>query len=462
MEIVNNSTSNKEKVIQRIVEIEEIDLSTATVAQIQALISVLLDGFPTLAINIPPGKYIHRTRKWTKPDNIRQVTYPPPDRATLGRANAEGSSRFYGSIGRSVPFFELNPQIHDTIILSVWRTKDNMLLNSVGFTKESTALLNSKRDLEKIYTLPEHIENMNESQVLVNNFLAKWFVKQISQEESHYYKITCAIANILMGGDVISGLIYPTVKMFGNADNLVLDTKFVEKSLELVSIEYFEITENNGVNFKTELLDTSIKWDEIGKIDWSGKELGWIYPVFSKVKMEGEGGEWVNMDQDGHRIDPVPTNSIWRNPTPIALKYKNCYPLSFKGSSDIPMKDPKTEFLSKFSVIYDVEKKEKFLAFYLPKCNYPFDTAKALGNAYNHFMNIGRENIKEITSINKESGKDLSINLFPDGKFMHFFSEEYIDVVELGRQLISGYRLQVDMPSLPPPQINYIYKPNNK
>jgi hypothetical protein len=459
---MDNGTSNKERVIQRITEIEEIDLSTTSIAQIQDIVSVLLDGFPTIAINIPPGKYIHRTRKWTKPDNIRQVTYPPADRATLGRANAPGNPRFYGSIGRSVPFFEINPQIHDTIILSTWRTKDQMLLNSVGYTKESSVLLNSKRDLEKMYTSLDNIEKMDESQELINSFLAKWFVKQIAQEESGFYKVTTAIANILMAGDVFAGLIYPTVKMFGNADNIVLDTKFVDKSLELVSIEYLEVTENAGVNFKTELLDTTVKWDEMGNIEWSGRELGWSYPVFSRIEMKGENGEWVNLDRDGRRIDPVPTNPIWRNPTPIGQKYKNCYPLAFKVSADFPLKDPKTEFSIKFSIIYDVEKKEKFIAFYLPKCNFPFDTAKVLGNAYNHFMNIGAENIKEITSLNKESGEELSVDLFGDGKFMHFFSEEYIDVAELGRQLISGYRLQVDMPRPPTLEINYIYKPNNK
>jgi hypothetical protein len=457
-----NSIPNKEKVIQTIAEIEGIDLSTATVAQIQSLLSVLLDGFSTIAINIPARKYIHRTRKWTKPDNIRQVTYPTADRATLGRANDQGTPRFYGSIGRNVPFFELNPQIGDTMILSSWRTTNDMLLNRVGFTKESSLLLNSKRDLEKIYTSSEYLGKMDESQVLINNFLAKWFVKQITQEESHFYKITSAIANILLAGDVYAGLIYPTVKMFGNADNLVLDTKFVNKSLELVSIEYLEVTENAGVNFKTELLDTSVQWDEMGNIEWSGRELGWNYPVFSTVEMKGENSEWVNLDRDGHRIDPVPTNLIWRNPPPIGLKYKNCYPQAFKASSDFALKDPETEFNIKFSIIYDVEKKEKFLAFYIPKCRYPIDTAKALGKAYNHFMDIGSENIKEITSTNKNNGEDMSVNLFADGKFMHFFSEEYIDAAELGRQLISGYRLQVEMPRPPLLQINYIYKPCDK
>jgi len=237
---------NKEKVLQLISEIEAIDLRTATVDQIQDLIRVLITGFPTSAIKIFPGQYIHRTRVCEKPVNICQVTYPPPNAAPMGRANEQGKPRFYGSIGRGVPFFELNPQVGDKIALTTWKNTEDMLLNRVAFTKENSVSLESKRELENIYTSSDFLEKLSESQLLVNSFLAKWLVKKISQDETNYYKVTAAMSNILMAGEVFAGLVYPTVKMFGNADNLVLAPTFVDKSLQLVSIEYHCCPDKSG------------------------------------------------------------------------------------------------------------------------------------------------------------------------------------------------------------------------
>lgn len=453
---------NKEKVPQLIAEIEALDLRTATVEGIQALLNTLLDGFPTSAMNIPPGKYIHRTSICQKPANIRRLSYPPAEVAILGRANERGKPRFYGSIGRSVPFFELNPQIGDTIALSTWRTTGDMLLNRVGFTKESSVYLGSKRELDKLYAPAAFLEELSEAERMVNDFLAKWFVRKISPEEAESYKLTAAIANILMGGGVFAGLVYPTVKMFGNADNLVLDPKFVDCSLELVTIEYLEITENAGINFKTELLDTAVTWDEAGNIEWTGRELGWRYQEMSKIYMKAEGGEWVNQDPEGKRIDPVPTNPIWRNPSPIGLEYKNCYPLAFKASGDAPLNGPDGEFNIKFSVIFDVEKKEKFLAFYIPRCGYPLQAAIALGNAYGHLMNMPTKDLKKFTRENADGSEQLHIDQLPDGRMMHFFSEEYIDAAELGKQIPAGYRLILNSQEGPPLKINYLYKPSKK
>ncbi|HVW60924.1 MAG TPA: hypothetical protein VHC48_12835, partial [Puia sp.] len=384
--------------------------------------------------------------------------------ATLGRANEQGVARFYGSIGRSVPFFELNPKVGDKIILSTWKTTGDMLLNSVGFTEGSATILNSKRELGKLYTLLEHeyAKESNETQIAIREFLAKWFVKKIDPADSHLYKLTAAIANILLSGEKFDGLIYPTVKMFGNADNVVLDRRFVDKSLQLVSVEYLEVIENEGVQFKTEIIDTSIKWEECGNIEWSGRELGWNYPTLSHITMKGENGEWVNLDEADRRIDPIPTNIIWKNPSPLGLKFKNCYPEAFKASADFSMKGPDGGFMIKFAVVYDFKTREKFLVFYIPKCSYPFETAKTLGNAYNHFMGLGDENVKEIIVENKDTPKPVSSKLFSDSKFMRFFVEDYIDCKKLGTQIIAGYRFEAETSPPSTPQIKYLYKPNDK
>jgi len=227
-------------------------------------------------------------------------------------------------------------------------------------------------------------------------------------------------------------------------------------------IEYLEITESAGVNFKTELLDTAVKWDEKGNIEWSGRELGWNYPGISKVHMKAENNEWVNLDEGGQRIDPVPTNTIWRNLSTTALKYKNCYPSAVKVSGDSALQGSRGEFTIKFSIVFDLEKREKFIAFYIPRDCYSFYAAKALGNAYNNIIETNTKDLKQLTSTNADGSDEIRIDEFPDGRRIHFFSEEYIDIDLLGKQIAAGYRLTVECQDGPPPQINYIYRPSSK
>jgi len=450
---------DKASIIKLIAEIEKLDVHAATVDQIERLISALMDGFSIHAFQIPKPQYIYRTRICEKPDNISQVTYPPAKYTTLGRANDLRKPRFYASIGRSVPFFELNPKVGDKIVLSVWKTKTDMWLNPVGFTKEGATLLNSKRQLDKIYSPAEHGEKLTETDILVNDFLTRWFVKVIPKEKSDYYKVTAAMANILLAGDAFAGLVYPTVKMFGNADNVVLDPAFVDRSLQLVSIEYFQITGNEGITFNTELLDTAVKWDTDGAIEWTGKQLAWKYPDMSKIKLKAENSDWINLDEGGNRIDPVPTNTIWKNPSQMGANYKNCYPMAFKASTEIQALGPKGGIDIKYSVIFDKEKGERFIALYIPRSGYAFYIAKGFVTEYNRFIEMATKDIERFTLTNAEGSESVEIKLLPDAKRAHIFSEEYIDGVELANQVAPGYQLVIDSQDPPPLTINYFFEP---
>ena len=149
------------------------------------------------------------------------------------------------------------------------------------------------------------------------------------------YKLTIPIARQLMSGDNFNGIFYPTVKMYGNADNVALKTDFVKRSLKLVSVEFAIISGRTSGNFNIEIQDSSTEWNSEGDINWSGRLLGWNYKGPSNVKMTAEGGEWHNIDEADRRIDPVPTTLIDINPSPLLIKFKNAYPTTLKHNGVI-------------------------------------------------------------------------------------------------------------------------------
>lgn len=77
-------------------------------------------------------------------------------------------------------------------------------------------------------------------------------------------------------------------------------------------------------------------------------------------------------------------------------------------------------------------------------------------------MEMPTKDLKKFTRENADGSEQLHIDQLPDGKMMHFFTEEYLDEVELGKQIVAGYRLFVDSQEGPPLKINYLYKPSKK
>ena len=189
--------------------------------------------------------------------------------------------------------------------ISVWKTTDKLLLNHVGFTSECTTLLNSNRRLDDIYDFVKVTNNFGGLNNLVQSYLASKFTESIPNGEEFRYKLTIAIGRKLMMGNLLNGVLYPTIAMSGNADNVAIKANFVETSMSFVSVQFVEITQRNGRKFKFDTIDSSTKLDREGKILWSGRNLRWVLKnQGEEFVMKAEGGDWVAYDTDGNRVDP--------------------------------------------------------------------------------------------------------------------------------------------------------------
>lgn len=297
---------NADDIEHAILKIESADFKKLTIEDFEQYLIPLFKGYMVTAPRFEEGIYLYRGIVCEKPKNKKDVIYPSPENIKrYGRANNIGESFFYAATARAVPFFELNVNKGDYIALSKWMTTDKLLVNHIGFSKECKEYLKSNRSLDEIYDFVKSTMSHSDLNSLVHNYLAYKFSKMINLGEEDYYKLTIAISRKLFKDDIFSGLLYPTIAMTGNADNMVLKKAFVDVSLEFKSVEYIEIKEAKDREYKTQILDSATKINEKGDFIWSGKGLQWqLKEQGQELILKSEGGEWIAYDRYGNRIDP--------------------------------------------------------------------------------------------------------------------------------------------------------------
>ena len=101
---------------------------------------------------------------------------------------------------------------------------------------------------------------------------------------------------------------YPTIQMFGNADNLLLKPEYVDSCLEFVNVEFIKIKSNNEKGFEVDRVDSATAQTlHNDKLNWSGRALQWELNqsgMVAEFEYKAD-GKWECRDMDGHRIDPI-------------------------------------------------------------------------------------------------------------------------------------------------------------
>ena len=101
------------------------------------------------------------------------------------------------------------------------------------------------------------------------------------------------------------GLIYPSIGMWGNMDNLVLYPEIVEQFLKFISVEYIRIDEIKDQQFQITRMDFANSLSSRGEIEWKGRLPQWELKSQGDVlNLVVENGRWVARLQDGTLVDP--------------------------------------------------------------------------------------------------------------------------------------------------------------
>lgn len=297
---------SKEQILARISEIENLDLRNTSIDEINELLSLLFTGYKITTPLFEPGIELFRGIKYTeKPTNISYLTYPPKKFAKINRASRENESVFYAATTRDIPFFELNVRPGDFLVISKWITTKKIFLNNVGYTEENFANLDSNRE-NQTWNNNQNEKGIEEENTIIQNFLAKTFSQIITNSNTDLYKLTIAIAEKHFFSDMFHGLLYPTIPMKANADNLAIKPGYIDDGgLEFLQVEFIEVTKQYDFKYDINILDWANSISSNGTIEWKGRLPQWtINETNRELKIVEENGKWIAKDSNGNIVNP--------------------------------------------------------------------------------------------------------------------------------------------------------------
>lgn len=286
----------------------ETELATIEIDEIVARLGPMRQGFVIECPIFNPGSFLYRGRKLPfgpkEKMRLADLSHPMPEIARPGRVNRAGKPMFYCSASKEVIFFELpNLSVGDELILSFWKTRSKMLLNNIGYTQHLFEKLGAKRQCpdwaanSKSNSPSQKSENFaltdvqfdeqsirkvlsHDKNSAVRQALGSAFLKSVGPENPEDYKLTTAIAEMHLGEIVnsdlkFSGLLYPTVQMQANGDNIALFPEFVDQCLDFKKALHARVDCRDGHILSVSYLDAAIECTSDGTLKWLGRLPNW-------------------------------------------------------------------------------------------------------------------------------------------------------------------------------------------
>jgi hypothetical protein len=324
---------------QKIFEDVLADLSSLDIDEIKVRLQPALIGYSIVCPVFDPGAFLYRARQITptfnKTTGIQKhdLVYPPPNVARLGRLNREGQSIFYSSMHKQSVFFEVpNLKAGDEIIVSFWKTTERMVVNNIGYTEFAFSQLGAKRSVpswgpaqpslatETNISLSmrpkEQVDQLLETDVSagIKEAFGSYFMRSVGPTETELYKLTVAIGEMHLGtiqnhSDQFAGILYPSVRMWANGDNVALLPWFVDSHLEFRKAVHIKIKETRDTNFEIDYLDAAHGFDAGGNLKWLGRLQNWT------LNRNGQAASFVGVagpDADGdYTVGPDGVPAHW-------------------------------------------------------------------------------------------------------------------------------------------------------
>lgn len=262
---------SSEKIHEIIKELKRIDLSKeAYIPSLKNKINLLLNEYAHTSIVVPIGwGKFHRAIKYkNQPAHIKQLGYPS-ENIELNRANFRDKPMFYCSGNPSATFFELKINPGDTIVLSKWMLKNEVLLFPVGYSDASFRKLNASRDCPIIIPNENrHPNELKKSNIQISEFLADVFTQKIPESNKHPYQLTATIAEFFLKTKLECGLVYPSIATHANAENIAFTPQLVDLSMQVVSANWYRVDKIHNFSYTLTSLAYADSFSNDGLIHW--------------------------------------------------------------------------------------------------------------------------------------------------------------------------------------------------
>jgi hypothetical protein len=260
-----------------------------------------------------PGTTLYRgtNHHVSIPSRVEDIWYPPADRLPgFGRANLPGSPMFYCSSDPDGAFREIETKLGQYAVLATWVAVERIVLHDVGYSADVLKRAGAKR------SLPErHVpfgEGLASDARDARDFLALAFTDPTIE----HYRVTAAIAEMLLACDGIAGIMYPAVEKNANVDNLALLPQFVRSGLKLKEASAVHINDVTADGIGGAVI-ARLKDTRDGNLLWEYTSSGTTdIPAHAAVTMHIQPGERKRiatagrLQIDGRLYDLLPGYSI--------------------------------------------------------------------------------------------------------------------------------------------------------
>jgi hypothetical protein len=282
--------------------VQNTDLETVEIDDLVKQLIPAFMGYIIRAIIIEPGHKVYRARVCSKPNFKCDLSYPPVHCVDkLQRVNKINEPVFYSSTLKESAIFEVMPSVGDYVAVSEWETTAKLVVNHVGYHSEHFEELKSNRTCPDYHEIASADRQRLESHIFSSHF-SKVFTEKVRPGEEYRYKLSIALANKLKG-DVFDALMYPTVAMRANADNLAITTNYADSYLKLNRAEFLQVTAVNEFSFDVNNMDIATHFSQSGEILWEGRPGHWVIrEPFGSLKFIAENGSWRAYDKTGNPV----------------------------------------------------------------------------------------------------------------------------------------------------------------
>ena len=102
-----------------------------------------------------------------------------------------------------------------------------------------------------------------------------------------------------------AGILYPSLGMHANADNVALLPEFANKYLEFEQVEFIRVdSDQHDFQYQITVLDFANSVDDHGGIEWKGRRPRWQIEAIGQITFVAENGRWIARDELGNILDP--------------------------------------------------------------------------------------------------------------------------------------------------------------
>lgn len=295
--------------------VNSMNLEIESIDNIKTYINKIIQGYVMAVPQFEAGLTLYRARKFgehDRPATVNELGPPPVQFVTHDqRCSRAGQTMFYCSSARNAPFFEINSQSGEYIVMSKWLTCEPLLFNHVGYTKSNFGLLGSTRESPTWGTPKKLYADSSSRGQLIDDFLARKFSMKVSDQQIYFYKSTIAISELLVLKPIASetyafaGIMYPTIPMNANCENFAIFPKYFRTGVRFVSAEFIKVKEIKDLTIDTEVLDFATADEDTGSLIWKGHPPQYILKNQNdELTFTTINGEWVATNQHGEIVLP--------------------------------------------------------------------------------------------------------------------------------------------------------------